>query len=91
MTNGVAGKRRKIPKTAVPESAYGAGQHKTKVTNTKKNYGMGPIVKSFVDHSKTPPAKRSSSWKAKGDAELVKWANSIGRETSSPRRRRRDI
>ena len=91
MANGVVGKRRKIPKTFVPEAAHGAGGHKTKVTHTKKNYGMGPTVKSFVDYGKTPPPKRSSNWKSKGDAELVKWANSIGRETSSPRRRRRDI
>ena len=93
MTNGVAGKRRKIPKTAVPESAYGAGQHKTKIKSQgAKGASRDLIMKSTVralDNRAQPPPKRRKGWKAKGDEALLKWADSIGRETSAPYRRHR--
>ena len=81
-------KKVKRKKYSPPEAAFGAGEHKTPYKQTKVGPTVDTVVKSYVDHKKRPPPKRNSSWKAKGDAELVKWINSSpGRESSSPKRR----
>jgi len=49
---------------------------KNKYKQTKSEVTLDSVAKSYTDHYKTPPAKRNSSWKAKGDAELVRWINS---------------
>ena len=49
---------------------------KNKYKQTKTGVTLDTVAKSYIDHYKRPPSKRNSSWKAKGDAELVKWINS---------------
>ena len=86
-------KKRKIPRTSIPEAAQGAGKHKTKIKSQgAKGASRDLIMKSTVralDNRDKPPPKRKKGWKARGDEELLRWADSIGRESSAPYRRHR--
>jgi len=91
-------KRRKIPKVATPEAAYGAGKagkYKIKSQGAKGITRRG-IEASTVRHLtniKTAPPKRKKGWQAKGDAAMIRFIenelNKPSRVSQSSRHRNR--
>ena len=89
MTNGVAGKRRKIPKMVVPEAAHGAGKagrYKIKSQGAKgiTRKGVEASTVRHLTNIETAPPKRKKGWQAKGDAAMIRF---IENELNKPTRR----
>tara|TARA_R110000824_G_scaffold306049_1_gene493731 strand:+ start:258 stop:533 length:276 start_codon:yes stop_codon:yes gene_type:complete len=84
-------KKRKVPKTLVPEAAHGAGRagkYKVKSQGAKGATRKG-VEKSSIRHYTSlnnPPPKRKKGWQAKGDAALIRFLENELNKPVRPRR-----
>jgi|TARA_R110002051_G_scaffold24385_3_gene60616 hypothetical protein len=88
-------KKRKVPKTLVPEATHGAGKAGKYKINSQGAKGISHhgIVQSTVrglQNKETAPPKRRKGWKAKGDAAMLRHIENELNKGSSPSRRNRN-